>query len=296
MPPGLRGLRLGAAGLAAGLPAGLTTGCLLHGDCRVGSGFFFGSGWLAAVCREDGPAAFHASLLRPFKRSERFSERELPPAGYLPTLTEADRQLCNLHSFVDFRRIDGVPQYQVHWVGEWGDKTLTWEPARRLQADLGKALFDQLVQAYQDGAPPALPLVAPGSPAGTVPSARRTLPVQDPQAEPEEEFKVRAFTDTRRSRGGVLQYLVEWDGEFRKGIGPDKSHCWVPAHTLREDLDPDSFARYVEELAQRKAEPGAAPRGGGKAAAARGGKAAAAGKARTVPAPVRRSPRLRSSS
>ena len=30
---------------------------------------------------------FHASLLRPFKRSERFSERELPPAGYLPTLT-----------------------------------------------------------------------------------------------------------------------------------------------------------------------------------------------------------------
>ena len=111
---------------------------------------------------------FHASLLRPFKRSERFSERELPPAGYLPTLTEADRQLCNLHSFVDFRRIDGVPQYQVHWVGEWGDKTLTWEPARRLQADLGKALFDQLVQAYQDGAPPALPLVVPGSPAGTV--------------------------------------------------------------------------------------------------------------------------------
>ena len=239
---------------------------------------------------------FHASLLRPFKRSERFSERELPPAGYLPTLTEADRQLCNLHSFVDFRRIDGVPQYQVHWVGEWGDKTLTWEPARRLQADLGKALFDQLVQAYQDGARPALPLVAPGSPAGTVPSARRTLPVQDPQAEPEEEFKVRAFTDTRRSRGGVLQYLVEWDGEFPKGIGPDKSHCWVPAHTLREDLDPDSFARYVEELAQRKAEPGATPRGGGKAAAARGGKAAAAGKARTVPAPVRRSPRLRSSS
>ncbi len=52
---------------------------------------------------------FHASLLRPFKRSERFAERGVPFGGYLPTMTEADRQLCELHGFVDFRRVDGVP-------------------------------------------------------------------------------------------------------------------------------------------------------------------------------------------
>ncbi len=99
-----------------------------------------------------------------------------------------------------------------------------------------------------------------------MPQARRTLPVRDPQAEPEEEFRMRAFTDTRRSRSGVLQYLVHWDGDHPKGIGPDKSHCWVPAHTLREDLDPESFAQYVVELASARLMPrrarGLAQRGG----------------------------------
>ena len=230
---------------------------------------------------------FHASLLRPFKRSETFAGREVPQGGYLPTMTEADRQLCDLHGFVDFRRVDGVPQYQVHWVGEWGDKSLTWEPARRLQIDLGKELFGRLERAYRDGAPPALPLATQGNPGRAVPRARRTLPARDPQAEPEEEFTVRAFVDTRRSRGGVLEYLVHWDGDFPAGIGPDKSHCWVPAHTLRVDLDPASLARFVEELAQRnaKVQPGPVP-------ARRPGRKVAAGSAPSASAHARRSPRL----
>jgi hypothetical protein len=231
---------------------------------------------------------FHVSLLRPFKRSKDFAEREVPQGGYLPTMTEADRQLCDLHGFVDFRRADGVPQYQVHWVGEWGDKSLTWEPVRRLQIDLGTELFGMLEKAYRDGAPPALPLATQGSPGGSVPRARRTLPARDPQAEPEQEFTVRAFVDTRRSRGGVLEYLVHWDGDFPAGIGPDKSHCWVPAHALREDLDPASFARFVEELAKRKndAQPGRARRPG---------RTAAGSGTPTVPAPApaRRSPRFK---
>ena len=155
---------------------------------------------------------FHASLLRPYKRSTRFAGREVPQGGFLPTMTEADRQLCSLLGFVDFCREDGVPQYQVHWVGEWGAEALTWEPARRLQTDLGPELFARLVKAYEDGAPPALPLAEPGSAGQAVPTARRTLPAADPQAEPVEEFPVLAFTNERRLRG-VRQFLVHWGGQ-----------------------------------------------------------------------------------
>ena len=112
---------------------------------------------------------FHASLLRPYKRSEQFPGREVPQGGYLPTMTDADRKLWNLHGFAGFRRVQGVPHYQVHWVGEWGERTLTWEPARRLEIDLGKELFAELVQSYRDGAPPALPLTEQASPGRTEP-------------------------------------------------------------------------------------------------------------------------------
>ena len=96
---------------------------------------------------------------------------------------------------------------------------------------------------------------------------------------------MRAFTGARRTQSGVLEYLVHWEGDFEPGIGPDKSHCWVPAHTLRADLDPDTFARLVGALSQSKAgEPSGAAR-------RRSRNGAVAAGVPSAPASRRRSPR-----
>jgi Chromo (CHRromatin Organisation MOdifier) domain len=65
----------------------------------------------------------------------------------------------------------------------------------------------------------------------------------------EEHYTVQAFLDSRltgKGRGQHLEYLVRWEGY------PPNFDEWITAANLQEDLDPATYKKLRDTLAEKK--------------------------------------------
>ena len=77
----------------------------------------------------------------------------------------------------------------------------------------------------------------------TYPGRELFLPPPPHTIAGEEHFKVHAFLKSRhKGRGRKLEYLVRWEGY------PPSYDAWIPDKQLKEDLDPTSFAEFVDNM------------------------------------------------